>query len=86
MTDEQQQDWTDDEQAERAVVLQVLRDDHPEWWTLEELTREIEDMLAEIVGEAVRRLAGVGVVVLGEGECKASLAARRIDELGLISI
>ncbi len=47
--------------AERAVVLQVLRDDHPEWWTLEELTQEIEDMPAEIVGEAVRRLAGVGV-------------------------
>jgi hypothetical protein len=85
MTDEQRQDWTDEE-VERAVVLQVLRDDHPERWTLEELTQEIEDMPAEIVGEAVRRLAGVGVVVLGEGECKASLAARRIDELGLISI
>ena len=30
--------------AERAVVLQVLRDDHPERWMLEELTQEIEDM------------------------------------------
>jgi hypothetical protein len=72
--------------AERAVVLQVLRDDHPERWTLEELTQEIEDMPAEIVGEDVQCLAGVGVVVFGEEECKASLSARRIDELELISI
>jgi hypothetical protein len=72
--------------AERAIVLQVLRDDHPERWTLEELTQEIEDMPAEIVAEAVRRLADVGVMVLGEEECKASPAARRIDALELISI
>jgi len=65
--------------------LQVLRDDHPEWWTLEELTQEIEDMPAEIVGEAVRRLGGVGVV-LGEEACRASRAARRLDALELISI
>jgi hypothetical protein len=36
-----------------------------------------------IVREAVRRL---GVVVLGEEECKASRAARRLDALELISI
>ena len=72
--------------AERAVVLQVLRDDHPERWTLEELTQEIEDMPAEIVGDAMRRLGGVGVVVLDKEECKASRAARRIDALELISI
>jgi hypothetical protein len=72
--------------AERAIVLQVLRDDHPERWTLGELMREIEDMAAEIVEEAVRRLGGVGVVVLDEEECKASKAARHIDALGLISI
>ncbi len=72
--------------AERAVVLQVLRDDHSERWTLEELEQEIGDMPAEIVGEAVRRLGGVGVIVLAEEACKASRAARRIDELELISI
>ena len=74
------------EVAERGVVLQLLRGDHPERWTLEELGQEIEDMPTEIVGEAVRRLAGVGVVVLGDGECKASRAARHLDALGLISI
>ncbi len=72
--------------AERAIVLQVLRDDHAELWTLEELEQEIEDMPAEIVRGAVRRLGGVGVVVLGEEACKASRAARRIDALELISI
>lgn len=72
--------------SERAAVLQVLRDDHPERWTLEELTQEIEDMPAEIVREAVRRLGGVGVVVLSEEACQASRAVRRIDALELISI
>jgi hypothetical protein len=72
--------------AERAIVLQVLRDDHPERWTLDELEREIEDMPAEIVRDAMRRLGGVGVVVLDKEECKASRAARRIDALELISI
>jgi hypothetical protein len=72
--------------AERAVVLQVLRNDHPEMWTPEELTQEIEGLPAEILGEAMQRLGGVGVVVLSEEECKASRAARRIDELELISI
>lgn len=72
--------------AERAIVLQVLRNDHPARWPLEELTQEIEDMPAEIVSEAVRRLGGVGVVMLDEEACKASKAARRIDALELIAI
>ncbi len=72
--------------AERAVVLQVLRDDHAELWKLEELEQEIPGLPVEIVRQVVRSLGGVGVVVLGEGTCKASRAARRIDELGLISI
>jgi hypothetical protein len=72
--------------AERAIVLQVLRDDHAELWRLEELAQEVSDLPAESVRQAIRSLGGVGVVVLGEGECKASRAARRIDELGLIAI
>jgi hypothetical protein len=72
--------------AERAIVLQVLRDDHAEPWALEELEREIDDLPAVIVREAVRRLGGVGVVALSEEECKASRAARRLDALELISI
>ncbi len=49
--------------AERAVVLQVLRDDHPERWTLEELEQEIEDLP---VGEAVgARGCGLGVARRG---------------------
>lgn len=72
--------------AERAIVFQVLRDDHPELWTLAELEREVEDLPAEIVRGAVRRLGGVGVVVLNEEECTASRAARRLDALEVISI
>lgn len=76
--------------AERAIVLQVLRDDHAELWRLEELEQEVSDLSAESVRQAIRRLGGVGVgvgvLVLGEGECKASRATRRIDALGLVSI
>ncbi len=45
MTDEQQEQrgWMDEVQVERAIVLQVLRDDHPERWTRAELEAEVSD-------------------------------------------
>lgn len=30
--------------AGRAIVLQVLRDDHEEWWTRTELLKEVDDI------------------------------------------
>jgi hypothetical protein len=46
MTDGQQEHqlgWTDEEQIERALVLQVLRNDHDERWTRAELEAEVFD-------------------------------------------
>jgi hypothetical protein len=82
MTDEQQQatdeqqerEWTSEDRAKRAIVLQVLRDDHPERWTRAELEHELPDVLPEAVEVAiedlkvggspvVRRRAGLGVSV-----------------------
>ncbi len=85
MTSEQQQGWTD-EQAERAIVLQVLRDDHPERWTRVELEVEIEDRTAQVIADALARLEAEGVVVLDGEHVQASVCARRMDSLGLVSI
>ncbi len=84
MTDEQQeqQGW----KVERAIVLQVLRDDHPERWTRAELEAEVFDFAPLIVNQALTRLEAEGVVILdGEG-VEASRCARCLDALELVSI
>jgi len=75
----------DSSSLERAIVLQLLRDDHDQRWSREELRTEL-DADAIAVESALRRLHGEGVLCLAEEEVRASPAARRLDELGLISI
>ncbi len=88
MTNEQQEQrgWTDEAQVERAIVLQVLRDDHPERWTRAELEAEVSDFDPLIVNEALVRLEAEGVVILDGENVEASRCARRMDALGLVSI
>jgi hypothetical protein len=88
MTDEQQEQrgWMDEVQVERAIVLQVLRDDHPERWTRAELEAEIFDFPPVIVNEALVRLEAEGVVILDGEDVEASRCARRMDALELVSI
>jgi hypothetical protein len=88
MTDEQQEQrgWMDEVQVERAIVLQVLRDDHPERWTRAELEAEIFDFPPVIVNEALVRLEAEGVVILDRENVEASRCARRMDALELVSI
>jgi DNA-binding HxlR family transcriptional regulator len=76
----------DNEIAERAIVLQVLRDDHDERWSRAELEREIYDIEPMALSEAVERLCEEGVVqTLGQLVC-ASRCAWHLDELGMVSI
>jgi hypothetical protein len=88
MTDEQQEQrgWMDEVQVERAIVLQALRDDHPERWTRAELEAEIFDFPPVIVDEALVRLEAEGVVILDGENVEASRCARRMDALELVSI
>jgi DNA-binding HxlR family transcriptional regulator len=72
--------------VERAIVLQVLRDDHEERWSREELVGEISDFQPAVLDEALVRLAGDGVVHREDEQVWASRASRRLDELELISI
>jgi len=70
---------------ERAIVLQLLREDHDQRWSWPELGAEI-DGGGPALEEALRRLGDEGVVCLAGHEAWASRAARRLDELGLIAI
>ncbi len=88
MTSEQQErEWTAEERAKRRIVLQVLRDDHPEPRTRVELERELVDVLPEEIEVAVEDLAAEGVLTIADDESiRASLCAWTLDALELISI
>ena len=72
--------------AERAIVLQILRDDHEERWARTELAREIPDFETAVLDEALACLERDGVLHREERSVWASRAARRLDELELISV
>jgi hypothetical protein len=71
---------------ERAIVAQILRDDHDGRWSRAELEREIDDFEPAVLEEALGRLEHDGVL-RREGELVwAGRAPRRLDELELIGI
>lgn len=72
--------------AERAIVLQLLRDDRQERWSVVELANEIGDFEVVLVDRALGRLEQAQVLRRAGGEVCASRAARRLDELELIAI
>jgi hypothetical protein len=75
---------------ERAIVLQLLRDDRERMWSRLQLRTELEAGRSEVgedaMEEALRRLSGEGVLCLSEEAIWASNAAQALDELGLISV
>lgn len=68
--------------VQRAVVLQVLRDDHPQWWTRAELERDLGPMA--LTG-AVAKLAADDVIQVDGERVRASRCVRHLDALGLIA-
>jgi hypothetical protein len=75
-----------DPRIERAIVLQLLRDDHDERWSRTELQAEAGDVEPSALGSAVEHLERHDVVVTLDGRVLASPCARHLDELGLIAI
>jgi len=75
---------------ERAIVLQLLRDDHERMWSREQLIGELESGRPKLGAAAdeqtLRRLEQEGVLGLSDAAVWASSAARRLDALGLIGI
>jgi hypothetical protein len=70
---------------QRAIVLQLLRDDREQRWSRAELAGEL-DADALTFEQALGELDADGVVCLAEGEVWASQAARRLDQLELIGV
>lgn len=75
----------DAEAAQRAVVIQLLRDDHAERWSRTEIERTLADMAPLVVDEAIGLLADAGVAIAENGTVLASRCARHLDMLGLIA-
>jgi hypothetical protein len=72
--------------AQRAIVTQLLRDDHPECWTRPELEAEIEDIPGQTILAALVYLAIEEVLRVDDGGVWASKCARHLDSLELLSI
>ncbi len=87
MPEERNESWLESEGvAQRAITLQVLREDHGERWTRAELEREIYDVSPAAIGAALERLREEGVVHLDGEEVWASRCALHLDALGMVSI
>lgn len=71
--------------AQRAVILQLLRDDHDERWAVAELQAEIRLEPTALEG-ALKDLEVHGVSVSLDDWVLVSRSVRQIDELGLIGI
>jgi hypothetical protein len=72
--------------AERAIVMQLLRDDRAPRWKVAELADEIADFDAALVELALVRLEHERVLERAGARIWASRAARWLDELELIGI
>jgi hypothetical protein len=70
---------------ERAIVLQLLRDDREREWSSPQLAVEM-DAEAPVLERALRSLERDGVLCLGQDVVRAAPATRRLDELGLLSV
>jgi predicted transcriptional regulator len=70
---------------ERAIVLQLLRDDREQEWSGQQLAAEM-DTQAPALERALSSLERDGVVSLEQDAVHASRATCRLDELGLLSV
>ncbi len=73
-------------QLERAIVLQLLRDDHRERWSDKQIQRAIPDFKPEAIRKAIVRLEAGGVICCLDEFIGASRCAQYLDSLELISI
>jgi hypothetical protein len=75
-----------DPRIERAIILQLLRDDHGDRWSRAELEVEISNVEPLDISDALARLDQDSIVQISGESVSAPLAVRRLDELGLIAI
>jgi hypothetical protein len=73
------------ETLERAIVLLLLSGERRQAWSMAQLGAEL-GADTQSLERALDGLSQSGVVLLAGADTRASPAARRIDELGLIGI
>lgn len=78
--------FTDPSGIGRAIVLQVLRDDHATRWDRAELVRELYDVDPRAIGAALARLKARGAIDLEGEQAMASVCARYLSALGMLGI
>jgi DNA-binding HxlR family transcriptional regulator len=78
--------YTDPGGIERALALQVLRDDHHERWTRKELKRELPDVKGRSIDKALDGLEEEGVVELDGEYVWPSRCAQYLNALGMVSV
>jgi hypothetical protein len=73
-------------EIERAIVLQLLSDEHHMRWSHDELTGALAHLPASDLSEAILRLDADGVLERRGERIWASRPTRRLDELALIAV
>lgn len=73
----------DDLIAQRAIIWQVTREDHPRGWTRAELESEIHEVEPQTISKAFAELKAEGVVEIKGKQVRRSRATRRLDLLGM---
>ncbi len=71
---------------QRAIIHQLLRDDHTERWTAKQLQRALSDIIPETIKEALAELEEAGVAWRLDDYVGASRCARHLFSLDLIGI
>ncbi len=77
---------SDTQFEQRAIVHQLLRDDHTERWTPKQLQRALSDIEPEAIDEAVAELEANGAAWRLDDYIGASRCARHLFALDLIGI
>jgi hypothetical protein len=72
--------------AQRAIILQVLRDDHDVRWSPVELECAASDLDPQTIRDGLTLLEAEGVILTEGGHVLASRCARHLDALELVSI
>lgn len=71
---------------QRAIIHQLLRDEHTERWTPKQLQRALSDIPPEVIIEALAELEEAGVAWRLDNYVGASRCARYLFSLDLICI
>ncbi len=77
---------SDPDIAERAIILQILRNDHDERWSPAELQAESYDVAPTALADALDCLERHGVIGRCGEQYVASRCAFHMDALGMVSI